>query len=59
MSKIRKYWHICHSLFIGDIKPWGKVFLMDANKTKGSSASKDFRISIINLDGGMEDFEDK
>jgi len=59
MSKIKKYWHMCHSLFIGDVKPCGKVFLMDINKTKGPSASKDFQISIINSNDSMEDFEDK
>ena len=50
---------MCHSLFIGDIKSNGKVFLMDINKTKGPSASKDFQISIINSNDSMEDFEDK
>ena len=50
---------MCHSLFIGDVKPCGKVFLMDINKTKGPSASKDFQISIINSNDSMEDFEDK
>lgn len=59
MSKIQKYRHICHSLFICDVKPKGKVFLMDTNKTKEPSTSKDFQISIINSNDSMEDFEDK
>jgi len=59
MSKIRKYWHICQSLFICGVESCGKVFLMNINKTKSASASKDFQISIINLGDGMEDFEDK
>ena len=32
---------------------------MESDKTKDIAISKDFKISIINLDGSMEDFEDK
>ena len=50
---------MCHSLFIGDAESCCKVFLINTNKTKGASNSKDFQISIINIDDRMEDFEDK
>ena len=32
---------------------------MEPHKTKNIIVSKDFQISIININDGMEDFEDK